>query len=1029
MFQPSYTPTMKRIGLTTFSIAILLGTISFFTPCLSDLNAQSGYPVIDTTNLVAYYDFLGSFRDSTGNNVTAVPNNAEITEDRYCHPQNAVYLSSIESYLKVEDHPTLDFTDVFSISFWIYLDSVPETETRIISKSDPADPDSGSYWISVHPGPDEGSGTPWSFSFTDGEGAIQTFRCEWGMITGHWVNYTVTYDGSRVTLWLAIEPCAEFETGVSSIQPNDDPLWFGNSAGSGITGKMDDILLYNRLITIDEIENLGTLSLFIADFDNVLFEPAIGDTIELFSTASGPNVQFQFFKGEEVIQDGTDSTCIVVIESESDFGMYSCRSYTCTDESTKHFNLKSCVLYDDIYIYDVTSPEIYAAEGDEVSLLFYVSHNLIGLEYEMYHNGILLPDVRNHYTISQATAADTGAYYLVVFNGCERIVSDTVFIIMDGHSYVDYEVVGWDWTGNISGAGTSYFSSIATSHDGSFCLLGHYGGGLKVEDTEVFSSIADDIFVVKYGEDGDFQWSKFLQSTSHKGKGDLAVDSEGYVYVTGSFWDSIQIEDTVLNTNMVAGSGYMIKYDPAGKQIWIKELETTRGVSCDNIEIDSLNRIYLAGNFSGSLTIDTMEVTGNWNEYANVMFIAQLDTAGSCQWISHAVTDEFMDLFGLIDMDLSKSGEVVASGTYTGQVEFGNGVTLNTPIEGPFLVKFDEKGVAKWGTTTATEFGFAEAFDVSVDDVDRIFLTGMHLGEITFGEFSAGNTGMVMEEIFLARFDSAGICTALNSYGSLGEGGDFGVCYEPATDTTGYLMGMFGDTLIMGLDTLIAGPVSGGGGAVSPNMFIAKVTDKGEPLILKSAGVIGNNFFGEIQVTAEGRLYFAGLNAGISVKKESASETGSVAFVGYLEQGFLERVVRTEVVINEQETICLGDSTLFRSSWYKDAGIYQIRVKSTDGIDTIFNLELTTEICVSTEDKLTTGIYMIYPNPANQALFVKSPNEEPFELQMYGMSGTLVLKLVGQNAYELNVQEYQPGLYLLKLSRPGVFSIHKVLIE
>ncbi len=228
---------MKKTGLITFSIAFFIGTIGFFTPCLTVLNAQSGYPVIDTTKLVAHYDFLGSFRDSTGINEAAVPNKAEITVDRYCHPQNAVYLGSTDSFLKVEDHPSLDFTDAISISFWIYLDSVPEAETRIISKSDPADPDSGSYWISVHPGPNDGSGTPWSFSFTDGEGTIQTFRCEWGMITGRWVDYTVTYDGNRVTLWLGVEPCAEFETGNASIQANDDPLWLGIQWGVVLLGK------------------------------------------------------------------------------------------------------------------------------------------------------------------------------------------------------------------------------------------------------------------------------------------------------------------------------------------------------------------------------------------------------------------------------------------------------------------------------------------------------------------------------------------------------------------------------------------------------------------------------------------------------------------------------------------------------------------------------------------------------------------------------------------------------------------------
>lgn len=1410
---------MKKTGLVTFSIAFFIGTIGFFTPCLSDLNAQSGYPVIDTTKLKAHYDFLGSFRDSTGNNVAAVPHNTEFAEDRFCHPQHAVQLTNTDSYLKVEDHPSLDITDTISISFWFYLDSIPETETRIISKSDPEEPDSGSYWISVHPDLiwGEMDGYPWSFSYTDSDGNIHTHLAEWGMGSGAWMSYTITFDGNSLVMYMGLEPVAMFTTESASILPNDQALWIGNSVGSGFTGKVDDILLYNRVLSGEELDRIHRQSILWPDMDRPTIGTCMGDSVELVSKAIGPFVQYRFMKDSQVIQDGPDSTCSVLIQTEEDLGVYKCVTYNCKEERRQYFEVEEsygtgdlmivsqdrikmqyarsriissisaegtseetsyqwyhngneyevvetrlsdhilsidnfsesdtgyyyceitdgcnriysdslhvimippdsrppvdttalaafyafagnfadsmgntgpavpsnvfidsgmftfpgnsasfsgpagfltipddphldvsgdfslvlslkvssapekvepllaksalgsdslgnyglyvdpglhiifaftavdgtvyecvsdqtlspgtwhvitatydgnemvlfvdgrrkftvpgidiqlkednnpliignevssgiklqvddlliyrralgwheaayfygvnlptgrvdepygfCVgdtadilapvfgpylsfifsregailqegsspslimpilseadfgvyhcsasngfrtleldlevvsgkLYDDLAILTTPPRETYASAGEEVILQFGANHNYQGISYEMYHNGELLPGVGKRYTIDQVTEADTGAYYFVIVNGCERITSDTVLLIVEGLSYKEYKVAGWDWTGTISSAGSSYFSSICTGRDGSFYLLGHFRGGLKVEDMEVFSSLEDDVFVVQYSEAGELQWSRVIQSASYKGKGDLAVDSDGNVYVTGSYWNSIEIEDVTLSTNMVAGSGYMVKYNPKGEMLWIKDLETTRGVRCDNLEIDSLDQIYLGGNFSGSLKIDTVEVTGAWDQYANVMFIAQLDTSGSCQWISHAVTDPFMDMFGLIDMELSKSGEAVASGTITGPTDFGNGVTLSTAIEAPFLVKYNPEGVAQWGTSLASDFSFAETFDVSVDDLDRIFLTGMHLGEIAFGDFSTDPKGMVMEDIFLARFDSEGVCTALNSYGSLGEGGDFGVCYEPATDSTGYLLGLFGDTLVMNSDTLIASPVSGGGGPISPNMFIAKLNDDGEPLALKSAGVIGRQFFGEILVRDDGRLYFAGLNEGVSVKKGSSSE--SVAFVGYLEKGIQERTGPFELVFDQQTTICLGDSVQFRGNWYKESGTYNDTVNNPLGIDSIFKLQLATEICASREDFTDSDSYQIYPNPASQVLFVDSPDGVPFDLQVYGISGNLVFQRSDQNAYELDVQGLNVGLYLLKVSKGGSFCTFKVLIE
>ncbi len=1406
-------PTMKKKSLHTIAIVFFLIAFSFVLSPLNDLRAQPGYPVIDTTDLSAYYDFYGSFRDSTGNNVSAYPFNAELTEDRFCNSLNAVHLTAPDSYLRIDDDPSLDFTDILSISFWIYLDSVPEAETRIISKSDAETPSTGSYWISIFPGEYGPYGNPWSFSFTDAPGSVTTYGSGWGMITEQWISFTITFDRSTVEIYHGEELVGRSSSGSTSILPNDHPLWFGNSVGSGFTGKMDDIVLYKRVLQQQEIESIFRHSILWPDNERPNIPAYLGDTIELISKDSGPFLQYRFKKGEEVIQEGIDSICMVAIQSENDFGEYSCIAYNCMSEHSKYFdveellapsdiiimdqpyvlkayenamvtlelilsgntdlatfqwyqngnlieqsarnftienvsvtdtgyfyceimdrgsrlisdsihlmlisqedyppvdssalmafyafngnlsdstghtgsavaysvapdsgifgtplqavrfagtdsyleipddpdldipdlltialsiridtqpdrvepilakpdggadsignyglfidpdlhlifaitaadgtvyehisnstlqpgvwhlvtatfngtelnsyldgmpevavpapgltlktddnsliignrgtgsktfvmddfklyqramegeeihrffmqhlplvnrtpqNQSGCVgetiefnpdvtgpflqftfsrdgvilqddstsyfaititseedfgqyqcsvsngyrtsvltmevesgkLYDNIYIYDVASTEIYASEGDAVNIWFYANENLEGLEYEMYRNGILLPDVfRGIYSIDYATVADAGAYYFVVINGCERIVSDTVYLTLEGQSYVSYEVVGWDWTGNISGSGNSYFSSICTGLDGSFNLLGHFSGGLRVEEVEVFSYVADDIFIVKYAENGDYQWSKFLTSPFHKGKGDLAVDSDGNVYVTGSFWDNIQIEDTVLTTDMIAGSGYVVKFNPLGDLLWIKELETTRGVNCDNIEIDAENHIYLGGNFSGSLTIDTIEVTGTWHEYANVMFLARMDTAGSCEWISHAVTDDL--LFGLIDIDLNNSGEVIANGTFTHQADFGNGVVLNTPTEAPFLVKFSKEGVAQWGNTIDTEFGFAEAFDVSVDVQDRIFMTGMYVMDIGFDGLSVEYYDNIMEEIFLARFNPEGVCTALNSYGSLGDGGDFGICYEPASDTAGYLMGMFGDVLIMGHDTLVADS-SSGQTAVSPNMFIARLTDDGEPLVLKSAGVRGNRFFGEILVTEDGRLYFASLNAGVSVKKGSAIESTSVAFVGYREGGLLRNDSPEEVVINEQETICLGDSIQFRSDWYKETGTFADTVKNSVEGDTIYILELTTEICSSTEDDLMTVGFLIYPNPANQLISVKSSDQVPFDLQMYGMAGNLVAILLNQSEYEIDVSGYQAGIYILKLIKPGATSIHKILIQ
>lgn len=1121
-------------------IVLILQSVIIYSIILpvASVFAQPDYPAIDTTRLVANYEFDGSFRDLTGHNADAIPHDAYLTDNQYCVPLSALNLSGQASFLEVADHPSLDFTDTFSVSFSVFLDSLPETETRIISKADPSDPSTASYWLSIYPGEAINYGTEWSFSLVDISGIVHTCKAEWGLLIKSWVQFTITFDGATLSLLLGPELVADFELGPVEMESNDYPLLFGNASGSGITGKIDDIRIYERIVSGQEIYDYDYQFWIQADDERPTILACSGEEVELVCSTSGIFLQYTFYKDGEILQNGTDSICRVLVQTEADFGEFSCKAFNCVDSHTKYFDVEqigtgneiviidqpyffsaykngsasmrftldgktentsyrwvhngitleetrsklgirditeadtgfyyceitdhcsrvisdsihltflqaydypqldtsglvayypfngsyidsigntgpaadylmasdsgmyctlnravrftglgsyleipedpdldireeitivlslrvdsvpdskmsiltksltpgqtpgnyglyigpdmkltfefssdngtvyevatsevlqpgkwhlftasydgvelntyldgnqgipivaedivmqtndqpvilgswpnksnymvldelrifnralgfdeiisfmlmhrpkfhkgfypvsACegdtVLFDadasgpelkykflkdgillqggdqsnyklyinsasdygeyewtvsnnywtssanfpveplphieNIFIRDVFETRIYFEESESVTFNFEASHYVLELDYEMYHNGVLLTNnYRGSYTIDYAVPSDSGTYYYVIINGCERIVSDTIHLIMvDGQNLKENAPVGWDWTSTIKGSGDSYFSSICTDENESFYLLGHFGGGLMIGDVESISTGADDIFIIKYSEDGNLQWSRIISGQSFKGKGDLDVDVDGNVYVTGSYSGILQIEDQML-TSVEQASGYLAKYDPDGNLLWIKLLETSKWINCDNIEINADNQIYLGGNFHESFFIDEKEVTGTWNQYARIMFLAKLDSVGNCLWISHAEIDQDGFVGQLIDMDLSNSGDVITCGTFSYEVDFGNGVKLSTMIEAPFLVKYNEDGVAQWGSASSAEFGFAEAFDVSVDDSNRIFMTGMYLADMTVDSFSIGKAGDFMEEIFQTR--------------------------------------------------------------------------------------------------------------------------------------------------------------------------------------------------------------------------------------------------------------------------------------
>ncbi|MEZ5070698.1 MAG: LamG-like jellyroll fold domain-containing protein [Bacteroidales bacterium] len=920
---------------------------------------EDGEPVpFPQSSLRARYPFDGNFKDSTENTGPGLATGVSLTKDIFGLSNRGIRLSGSGSYVEIPDNPDLDIPGTFSILLSVQFEEAPEAREALLAKTtDPAS-GPGNYSLFVDADLRLTLGITTTDLITHSFTSEASLRPDAGNIVG------VTYDGSNIRLSLNGES-STFPLPGAALQPDDQPLILGNQGAATGTCLVDNLLLYEVALDAEELEYLHFQHLPHPLDETLVKEACLGDTFYLDPQAYGHFLKAVYLKDGTILQSGPELKRQVVMETESDYGTYTWLLYNGYGSETRELEVRPKNTYEGLYTYRTCPDEIFASPGDPVSMYFYVNENLEGLEYEMYHNGVLMPEVfRGIVEIPAVDFSDDGAYHLVVINGCERLSTDTVYLNVEKGEYVHYDVPGWDWTGNISGTGDSWFSAIAPLPSGGFGMLGQFTGWLKVEEDEMFSSVTEDVFLVKYEEDGSYDWSTSLKSPYAKGKADLAADAAGNIYVCGSFEQEIEIDGTLLldTTNT---KGFLTRFGRYGDMQWIKALQATEALNCANIEIDGDNHIYLGGNFRGTLTIGDEVVSGSWDEYSNVMFLAKFDTDGNLLWLRHARTS-FEEFFGLVDITLDAQGRLLATGTSTMTVDFGNGTSVTPPNEAPFLVCFDEEGTPQWATTSSGGTGFAEAFDVSVDSRNRIYLAGMHVGQVSFGDFTTPTrSGEEMSEILLARFDSQGLCTALSSYGSLAGGNDFGISYAPDSDTTGYLMGMFGDTLVLAGDTLIANNEETSI-YISSNMFIARMQDDGQPLSLHSAGVKSSGFLGEILVTDDGRLYFAGLNEGLNLSKGTGSQP-TIAFAGFRENGFRDDGSDTRV----PETTHPGDDA--------------------------------------------SGAYQVYPNPARDVLYVESATEAPFRLSLYGITGNRILLREGASRYQLPLDHLRPGTYLLKM--------------
>jgi hypothetical protein len=221
-----------------------------------------------TQGLRAYYPFNGNAADASGNNNHAVFNNATSTYDRFGNANSAYYFDGIDDYMMVLNSASLNMTNQISIAAWVKVSGFYQGtchDNSILMKGD-NDQTSGNYFLRYSdniylnhtqcsvPLPDETHQT-----FEGHMTVNQVANSNPYVQKERWYSLVYTYDGVTAKMYvnceLAIQGPANisFTNGynlfIGKMNHAQYPYWFN--------GTEDEIRIYDRVITMDEIKALG----------------------------------------------------------------------------------------------------------------------------------------------------------------------------------------------------------------------------------------------------------------------------------------------------------------------------------------------------------------------------------------------------------------------------------------------------------------------------------------------------------------------------------------------------------------------------------------------------------------------------------------------------------------------------------------------------------------------------------------------------------------------------------------------------
>jgi hypothetical protein len=532
---------------------------------------------------------------------------------------------------------------------------------------------------------------------------------------------------------------------------------------------------------------------------------------------------------------------------------------------------------------------------------------------------------------------------------------------------------------------------LVTDKQGNKYLSGFFKGQASIDTitistnsiiTSNLSDKAQGIYCAKYNSSNKFISLKKIAEGVSVSYAPLEIDQSGNLIYSITYAQTIYFDGDSANS-VGQSDGLILKFDSNMALKHVNKIGdindeylSTRGVC-----VDDQNNYYVSGYFNGTWTNNYPNYKlyiGNDTLVANTMdiFITKFDSLGVAQW-----SKSYGGIGEDYPFDLKwkqNSLYLIAGHNNPGNTTDIGGINVSFPLNWAsksIVAKFDSAGSCDWVRKIGTIDNFSTMGLRSLSvQANRIYVTGHSFSNNQNQYVFEGGTtltGYDQTDCFIACYDTLGNFkwnTILDSYGS-----EYLTQLEADTLGNVYGVGKLNYTLRFDTDTLYT---KGGDDAL-----ICSYDSSGNFRWAISGGGIGTDIGNGIVLDANGKLFIVG------------GTTSPELF--------------------------MGNDTVFNgliSSRSFIAGIDSLPVLWPNSISEVVNQNMRMSI---------------QPNPAGDFVRVSVKQTGVNEkLRIYDLSGRLILETEVLEHVNLNVLEWNSGIYLLNyVSKDGIREIQKLIIH
>ena len=270
----------------------------------------------------------------------------------------------------------------------------------------------------------------------------------------------------------------------------------------------------------------------------------------------------------------------------------------------------------------------------------------------------------------------------------------------------------------------------------------------------------------------EFVWANQVESDSENRGKSISTDSEGNVYVTGWFYNGIDLDgdgtDELTSIGREDGysyareNGYIIKYNSDGTLAWYTQIADSSFASGEGISTDSEGNVYATGYFSGAVDLngdgntDLVSIVDGIDGHA---YIAKYSSDGTLVWATKADSGHFLNSN---DITADSEGNVYVTGNFRNDIYFSGGIFADFISAGntdSYIAKYNKDGTFAWATQVGSS-GRDSGQSISVDSIGNVYATGFFSGNIDLdgdGTIDLVNdTGYLGPNAYIAKYSNDG---------------------------------------------------------------------------------------------------------------------------------------------------------------------------------------------------------------------------------------------------------------------------------